>query len=353
MSGIDNVRDSDLDIANARDRKELEQVRVGSKMINTEILTKLALDLHNIVNIHLPVAREIMYDITVPVSKLRSIIYNWSGDTVCGSRYNVVRTWYYMVKSHLDNMSIEFDYHDVVDFTYDDRDEETTQYICPVQKEIAVDWWTTNTGDSISGHALKGILKNGRTIVHPITGRPIKYAFLNREKMINLRRWARINYPDLLDKYNDMYIHLPTCSNCGISFTRPSRYSLTSTNPHDFLELQKLLSKGRSSELPLSVLIDPTLNHEYLHVPKQPIIVPLRRAPATATAQAATTSAQATAQTTATEVAPTDSGVPSTTTISTSYQIANIAELEQGFDEITNTMMAAVADAITGSQMSS
>ena len=274
---IDSKSDSDVDLT------ELEQIDVGTNLFNNEILNKLALDLHNIINIHLPIVREIMDDITLPVSKLRTIIYDWSGDMVCGSRYNVIRTWYYMVKSHLDSMTIKIDYRNIVDFTYDDKDEETTQYICPVQKEIAVDWWITNTGDSISGHALKGILKNGRTIVHPITGRPIKYAFLNREKMINLRRWASINYPDLLDKYNDMYVHIPTTDNCGISFTRPNRYSITSPGTNDFHDLQKLLCKGRSSELPLSVLIDPTLNHEYLHIPRQSIIIPLRQSTTTST----------------------------------------------------------------------
>jgi hypothetical protein len=241
----------------------------GAKYINSKLLKTMSDNLNVIHTVHLPLVKRIAEDVTVPVYELRELIDKWSGKFICGNRYHVVKTWYYMVETYLLDMKIHFNYHDMSELLIDHKDITGTQYICPISKTIESDWWITDTGDSLTGAALKGLVNSGRTIVHPITGRAIGHAFLNREKMLMYKDWAEKNYPDLNDIYNDMYIYIPECSDCAVSFYN-GRYD---SNAIKFIDVKSLLLKGRSRDLPLSVLIDPSLNHEYTRIPNLPIII--------------------------------------------------------------------------------
>ncbi len=242
--------------------------------INNEFLEQIAFKLDVVKNKHVPVVEKLMKDVTYPIYDFRVMINEFSGHFISGSRYEVIRSWHYLVKHYLEGMNIKIDYHDTEEFDYDDSDSEITQYICPVEKEIATDWWITDAGDSITGNTLKGIAKSGRTPLHPITRRKIRFAFLNREKMLNMKKWAEINYPDLNDYYNDRYIHIPDVPCCAI-YCKNNSNRYTYDTPTGFYNIDKLLLKGRANQLPLSVLIDNRMNHEFINMPALPILIPV------------------------------------------------------------------------------
>ena len=241
----------------------------GHDLLTKRLLFDVTTKLYDIINNQLPLVEKICTDPSVPVLELRKIVSNNTGKMPCGNRTTIINKWKSMVSLYLPDFDRE-----IVEPNFSSEDPSCSEFICCVSKDIETDWWVTNSGDTISGEALKGIVKSGRTLLHPLTKKKIKYAFLNTEKMLRLRRWAEKNYPDLNDIYNDKYIHVPMKENLALSLDRSSRINaLTATS--SFKSILLLLTKQRSKKLPLSILIDNNLNHCLSECDNLPMIVKL------------------------------------------------------------------------------
>ncbi len=247
---------------------EVNQDWQGSELVSERLLSDITEALYEIVTNHVPLVKKMASDPTQSVYPLRDIMKKWTGSIVCGNRERVINQWKSMISLYLPDFDEE-----IVTLDYKSIPNE---FICPVTNLIETDWWVTNSGDSISGECLKGIFKSGRTVTHPITKMLVKYVFLNKEKMLRLRSWAKENYPDLNDIYNDKYIHIPNMDNLAICTDRITTRNF-SYNVTGFKSLLLLLKKPRSKKLPLSVLLDKSLDHKFGIEDNLPIIVEIEQ----------------------------------------------------------------------------
>ncbi len=104
-------------------------------------------------------------------------------------------------------------------------------YFCPATRCIEVDWWLTETGGDVSGPALVGMLKAGRTLKDPVTNTPFESVVFNMSRHLAAKAALSAIQPDAATPwYTNVPFAMPDMDHRRVVL-RSAMYASTRANP--------------------------------------------------------------------------------------------------------------------------